>query len=156
MQVHCSPHPLQFLVLLATLSSLLLAIRTHRMPQTLIFICFFLWCFLPFSLSGLCSLRSFLVHTSFKIAASFTLVYHPVPEVLKVYSVHHLIYKFPFSGTLSATPTSMSFPASTQERSLLAFKNSDHVLLIPLWVSLWLDMKTILLQVFNNLYFYLD
>lgn len=126
------------------------------MPQTLTFMYFFLWCFLPFSLSRLCSLRSFLVHTSFKIAVSFTLLYQPIREVSKVYSVDHLTYKFPFSNTLSATQTPTSFPANTQERSLLAFKNSDHVLLIPLWVSLWLDMKTILLQVFNNLSFYLD
>lgn len=151
MQVHCSPYPLRLLVLLAILSSLFIAIRTHLTPQTLTFMCFFLWCFLPFCLSRICSLRSFLVHTSFKIAASFTLLYQPIPEVSKVCSLHHLIYKFPFSNTLSATPTPSSFPASTQERSLLAFKNSNHVLVIPLWVSLWLDMKTILLQVFNNL-----
>lgn len=135
MQVHFSPRPPGFLVLLVILSSLFIAIRTCLMPQTLTFMCFILYCFLLFSLSRLCSLRSFLVHTSFKIAASFTLLYQPIPKVSKVYSMQHLIYKFHFCNTLSATPNLPSFPASTQE-SLLAFKNSDHVSLIPLWVSL--------------------
>lgn len=137
MQVHCSPHPLQFLVLLAIPSSLFIAIRTRLMPQTLTFMCFLLWCFLPFPLPSFVHLD-----TSFKTASSFTLLYQPIPEASKVYFLHHLIYKFPFSN-------SNLFPSKYS-------RNSDHVLRIPLWVSLWLDMKTILLQVFNNLSFYLD
>lgn len=147
MQVHCPPNPLQFLVLLAILFPLFVVIRTCLMPQTFIFMCFFLQCFLPFPFPGFVHLGlSCYPHPLKQLLPSH---YQPIPEVSKVYSLQHLIYKF-------ATLSPSSFLASTQERSLLVYKNSDHVLLIPLWVSFWTHMKTILLQVFNNLSFYLD
>lgn len=133
--------------LLAILSSVFIAIRTRLMSQALTFmfliLVFFLLFFFPdfvhlglyWYAQPLKQLRPSHCFTSlFLRSLRFTL---------------STIYKFPFSNTFSASLTTASFPANTQERSFLAFKNSNCVL-ISLCVLLWLDMKTIL-QIFNNL-----